>query len=117
MYSYISYNMSSPQDKSYFNYLTEGISGNQWGYGIRRVTLKADPNAPEFVTRVPYTYTSSGFKSQEGNWFVSMRMNVDQHSPQKMQPMNQDSHIHQLWGKMMLEFAQEYANKSNQISH
>ena len=132
MYSYIIHNIlsrnmsspnmskdSTPQDKSYVNFLKEGINGNQWGYGIRRVKLNADPNAPEFVTRVPYTYTSSGFKNQEGNWFVCLRMNVDQHSPQKMQPMNQHSHIHQLWGEMMLEFAQEYADKhkNNQISH
>ena len=111
----------SSQDKSYFNFLTEGITGNQWGYGIRRVTLKSNPDAPELVNKVPYTYTSSGFKSQEGNWFVGVRMNVDQCSPQKMRPFNQYSNIHQLWGEMMLEFAQEfaqeYAHKNNQISY
>jgi hypothetical protein len=120
MYSYInSKAMSSPQDRSYFNFLTEGITGKQWGYGIRRVKLTADPNAPEFVRKVPYTFTSSGFKDQEGNWFACLRMNVDQHSRKKMRPMNQDSLIHQLWGEMMLEFAQEYADKhkNNQISH
>lgn len=112
-------NMSSPQDKSYFNFLTEGITGKQWGYGIRRVKLTADPNAPEFVRKVPYAFTTSGFKDQEGNWFACLRMNVDQHTPKKMRPMNQHSHIHQLWGEMMLEFAQEYAekHKNNQISH
>ena len=105
---------STPQGKSYFNYLTEGITGNKWGYGIRRVKLTADPNAPEFLRQVPYTYTSAGFKDQEDNWFVCLRMNVDQHSPQKMRPMNQHSNIHQSWGEMMLEFAQEYADKYKQ---
>ena len=110
-------NMSIPQDKSCFNYLTEGIVAKEWGYGIRRVKLTVNPNAPEFVTKIPYTFTSSGFKDQEGNWFVCLRMNVDQHTPKKMRPMNQHSHIHQLWGEMMLEFAQEYAHKNNQLSH
>jgi len=105
---------STPQDKSYFNYLTEGITGDKWGYGIRRIKLTADPNAPDFLRQVPYTYTSSGFKDQEGNWFVCLRMNVDQHSPQKRQPMNQHSGINQSWGEMMLEFAQEYADKHKQ---
>jgi len=109
--------MSTTPDKSNFNFLTEGIADNEWGYGIRRVKLNADPNSPEFVIKVPYTFTSSGFKDQEGNWFVCLRMNVDQHSKKKMRPMNQDSHMHQLWGEMMLEFSEEYAQKNNQTIH
>ena len=119
MYYINSKAMSMPQGKSCFTYLTEGIVAKEWGYGIRRVKLTVNPNAPEFVTKIPYTFTSSGFKDQEGNWFVCLRMNVDQHTQKKMRPMNQHSNINQLWGEMMLEFALEYADKykSNQISH
>jgi len=99
------------QDNTTFNYLMEGVSNEEWGYGIRRITIKANTNAPEFVKCIPYTFTSAGFKSQEGNWFVCLRMNVDQYSPQKMRPMSQTAQFQQLWGAMMLEFAQEYADK------
>ena len=120
MYSYInSEAMSIPPNTSCFSFLTERIVDKEWGYGIRRVKLTVNPNAPEFVTKIPYTFISSGFRDQEGNWFACLRMNVDQHTPKKMRPMNQHSPIHQLWGEMMLEFAQEYAekHKNNQISH
>jgi hypothetical protein len=119
MYYINSKAMSMPQGKSCFTYLTEGIVAKEWGYGIRRVKLTVNPNAPEFVTKIPYTFTSSGFKDQEDNWFVCLRMNVDQHTQKKMRPMNQHSNINQLWGEMMLEFALEYAekHKNNQISH
>jgi len=97
--------------KQIYNQLTDGIASNVWGYGMRRIKLTADPNVPEFVTRVPYTFTTFGFKNQAGEWFVCVRMNIDQHSPQKMRPMNPESDIYQLWGEMMLEFADEYARK------
>ena len=93
-----------------YQQLTEGIDGARWGYGIRRIKLNADPKAIEFVRQVPYTFTSSGFKSQDGKWFLCVRMNVEQCSSQKMRPMEAESNMHQLWGEMMLEFAEEYAS-------
>ena len=39
--------------KQIYNQLTDGIASNVWGYGMRRIKLTADPNVPEFVTRVP----------------------------------------------------------------
>jgi len=99
--------------KQLYNQLTDGLSDKEWGYGLRRIKLAVEP-AVNFLARVPYTFTSSGFKSQDGEWFVCVRMNVDQHSPQKMRPMNAREDIYQLWGEMMLEFADEYAAKHNQ---
>jgi len=97
---------------SYFNYLTEGVEQHQWGYGIHRTTLNADPHSNTFAIRVPYTFTSAGYKDEMGGWFACLHMNADLDSPQKRRPMNKSSNMKQLWFEMMVEFADEYARKN-----
>jgi len=88
----------------YKSYLKDGV-GKMWGYGIHRVSVKAND---QYIHKIPYTFTASGFKNHSGVWFTCLRMNVDQCSPQKMRNMDNDIDIHQLWGEMMLEFSDEY---------
>jgi hypothetical protein len=98
---------------SYYKHLTEGVGQYQWGYGIRRTVIKADPKEPEFITKVPYAFTSAGYKDNNGDWFVCLRMNVDQDMPQKRRPMNNNTDMRKTWFEMMHEFAHEYALKNS----
>ena len=65
------------------------LKGGSWRVingdtAFSRVKLTVNPNAPEFVTKRYLTHLLVlGFKDQEGNWFVCLRMNVDQYSPKK----------------------------------
>ena len=90
-----------------FTLLTEGVAENEWGYGIRRLTITS-----KLKHKIPYTFTSYGFKDKYNKWNLCLRMNVDQVSPQKSVPMEKSTNLHQEWDKMMEEFAIEYAKKS-----
>ena len=90
-----------------FSLLTEGVDENQWGYGIRRVTVTS-----KLKHKIPYTFTSCGFKNQNKQWFLCLRMNVDQVSPQKSIPMDISTNFYLEWDKMMEEFVNEYAKNS-----
>jgi hypothetical protein len=90
-----------------FSFLIEGINENGWGYGIRRITVRS-----KLKHKIPYTFTSSGFKNQKKQWFLCLRMNVDQVSPQKSVPMDSSTDFHLEWDKMMEEFVNEYAKNS-----
>lgn len=100
---------------TYFKYLTEGVGQHQWGYGIHRTVVNADPNSTEFITKVPYTFISAGYKDARGDWFVCLRMNVDIDTPQKRRPMTNKTNMQYTWCEMMHEFAQEYATKHSQV--
>jgi hypothetical protein len=92
-----------------YDFLTEGVSDKQWGYGLRRMSVTADKNTPEFYHQSPYSFTSMGHKDQGNQWQVCLRMNVEQDIPLKMRPMDKDTNIRGLWCEMMIEFGKEYA--------
>jgi hypothetical protein len=97
----------SSSNKQMFEYLTEGINENGWGYASHRLTVTS-----KLKHKIPYTFTSCGFKDNNNKWYLCLRMNVDQVSPQKSVPMEESTNFHQEWDKMMEEFAIEYAKKS-----
>lgn len=90
-----------------FALFTEGVAENEWGYGIKRVSVTS-----KLKHKIPYTFTSCGFKDKDNKWYLCLRMNVDQVSPQKSVPMESSTNFHQELDKMMEEFAIEYAKKS-----
>ncbi len=92
--------------------LMEGLDDDQWGYGIRRISVTIDPTVDiGGYHAIPYTFTSLGYKDANGKWFVGLRMNVDQHSPLKMRPMDGNTELTSAWGEMMKEFVMEYVAK------
>ena len=85
--------------------LMEGLDGNRWGYGLRRISVTVNPDVDVgFHHQVPYTFTSLGYKDQNGKWYVGLRMNIDQVSPLKMRPMNANTDLTNAWAEMMREF-------------
>ena len=90
-----------------FSLLTGGMNENGWGYGVGRIKV-----ASKLKHKIPYTFTSCGFKNQNKQWFLCLRMNVDQPSPQKTVQMDISTNLYLEWDKMMEEFANEYAKKS-----
>ena len=95
--------------------LMEGLDDNQWGYGIRRISVTVDKNVDRaFHHQIPYTCTSLGYKDEDGKWFVGLRMNVDQVSPLKLRSMNANTNLTDAWAEMMQEFVTEYACKHKQ---
>ena len=92
--------------------LMEGLDDDQWGYGIRRISVTIDPTVDiGGYHAIPYTFTSLGYKDANGKWFVGLRMNVDQHSPLKMRPMDGNTELTIAWAEMMKEFVMEYVAK------
>ena len=95
--------------------LMEGLDENQWGYGLRRISVTVNPDVDiGFHHQVPYTFTSLGYKNEKGNWYVGLRMNIDQVSPLKMRPMNANTDLTSAWAEMMKEFVKEYVAKHKQ---
>ena len=95
--------------------LMEGLAENQWAYGIRRISVTVDKKIDcAFHHQIPYTFTSLGYKDQNGKWYVGLRMNIDQVSPLKLRPMNADTNLTDAWAEMMREFVREYVNKHKQ---
>ena len=53
--------------------LMEGRDGNRWGYGLRRISVTVNPDVDVgFHHQVPYTFTSLGYKDQNGKWYVGL---------------------------------------------
>lgn len=96
---------------NWFSFIQEGIENNTWGYGFRRITIKH-----EIPQEIPYTFTASGFKDANGNWWLCLRMNVDQHSPEKKLPFPPSYQLtnqsfQENCACMMNAFVKEYAKK------
>tara|TARA_B100001287_G_C22467701_1_gene428091 strand:+ start:246 stop:614 length:369 start_codon:yes stop_codon:yes gene_type:complete len=92
--------------------LMDGLDENQWGYGIKRISVTVNPDVDiGFHHKIPYTFTSLGYKNEKGKWFVGLRMNVDQSSPLKMRPMNANTDLTNAWAEMMQEFVNEFVDK------
>jgi len=105
-------NMRTIVSKDTFNsQILEGLSGDIWGYGTRRIQVVAPDN--QRYTHCPYTFTSMGFKSREGEIYICLRMNIDQNSPLKKRRLLSTSDCYLLCGEMMGEFATEFAKKIN----
>ncbi len=82
-----------------------GKDATKWGYGMKRIWVEI----PESMKNaIPFTFTSMGFKSEQGEYFVGLRMNVDQRSPIKFRKYTQHSNIVRSWCEMLKEFFKEY---------
>jgi|TARA_B110000495_G_C22881192_1_gene513917 hypothetical protein len=99
-----------------FTFIQEGIEPGTWGYGIRRVTIKH-----EIPQKIPYTFTSAGFKDKNGNWWTCLRMNVDQHIPEKKHPFPIEQRTNDAFKEscsyMMDAFVEEYIQKHQKHQH
>ena len=105
--------MDKLSSKETFNSrILEGLTGNMWGYGTRRIQVVAPDN--QRYVYCPYSFTSMGFKNREGEIYVCLRMNIDQYSPLKKRRLLPTSDGYLLCGEMMTEFAMEYAKKNKQ---
>ena len=55
--------------------LFQGFSPGNWGYGFKRISVEL-PQAMR--NSIPHSFTSVGFKSEKGEYYIGLRMNVDQ---------------------------------------
>jgi hypothetical protein len=104
--------MSQTNSTNWFTFIQEGIEKETWGYGFRRITIKH-----EILQKIPYTFTSAGFKDKNGNWWVCLRMNVD-HIPEKKLPFPlqcTNEAFQQSCCYMMNAFVDEYAHQIKSI--
>ena len=106
-------NTTSNSNSQLMKTLMEGLGENQWGYGFRRISVTVNPDVG-FHHQIPYTFTSLGYKDEQGKWFVGLRMNVDQVSPLKLRPMNMNTELKTAWADMMSEFVREYVMNNKQ---
>lgn len=104
----------NPQTSILHSMLKEGVSENEWGYSLKRIALSLNKSDP-MRHKIPYTFTTYGFKDKNKNWFVILRMNVDQLSPTKQRPFDDKSDIQSLWKDMMHEFVNEFVEKEKQM--
>ena len=102
-------------NSQYMKILKEGVDDNQWGYGIKRISVTVNKDVDVgFHHKIPYTFTSLGYKAADGKWYVGLRMNVDQNSPLKLRPMNANTELSAVWVEMMHEFMKESVMKHKQ---
>ena len=88
------------------NLLTEGLENkDSWGYGFRRISVKPS-NLPDF----PYTFTALGYKDQDGQMYLGMRINIDQYSPLELHKWDHDMDIRSAWTDMLGKLYQKFFN-------
>ena len=94
-----------------YDLLRVGVDKNDWGYSTKSIAVSLNKSDP-MCNKIPYTFTTYGFKNQKNQWYVILKMNVDQISPIKKQPFNETTDIHSLLNEMMHEFIHEYINQT-----
>jgi len=85
--------------------LFQGLQPGQWGYGFKRIAVKLPHEMKE---NMPYTFTSLGFKSEKGDYFIGLRMNVDQGSPITFRYCSESTDVIQAWVDMLQEYIRDY---------
>lgn len=95
---------------NYSSFLQEGLEDKKsWGYGFRRLNVKAS-DADKMIC--PYVFTGFGYKEQNGNLFLGLRMNVDQISPVKFVKWNGDNNVMEKFGTMMGQLVENFIKKN-----
>ena len=90
----------------YKEILTEGICKG-WGFGRKRIRV----TSPDKL-KCPYSFTGLGYKNKDGQLFLGLRMNVDQHSPLKLKEWTNDLDVELAWGYMVTEFVDEFVQRA-----
>ena len=90
--------------------LFQGLSPGKWGYGFKRISVGLPPEIKK-LQKMQYTFTSVGFKSEKGEYFIGLRMNVDQRSPIKFRKCVESTNVIQSWVEMLQEYIQDYKMK------
>ena len=57
---------------------------------------------------IPYSFTSVGFKSEKGEYYIGLRMNVDQGSPIKFRKCIESTNVIESWVEMLQEYIRDY---------
>ena len=86
--------------------LFQGLSPGKWGYGFKRISVGLPPEIKK-LQKMQYTFTSVGFKSEKGEYFIGLRMNVDQRSPIKFRKCVESTNVIQSWVEMLQEYIQD----------
>ena len=94
--------------------LFQGLSPGKWGYGFKRISVEL-PQEIKKMQKMQYTFTSVGFKSEKGEYFIGLRMNVDQRSPIKFRKCVESTNVIQSWVEMLQEYIQDYKIKFNSV--
>ncbi len=92
-------------NKELQNTLFQGLQPGHWGYGFKRIAVKLPHEMKE---NMPYAFTSVGFKSEKGEYFIGLRMNVDQGSPIKFRKCIDSTDVIQAWVDMLQEYIRDY---------
>jgi len=85
--------------------LFQGFSPGNWGYGFKRISVEL-PQAMR--NSIPYSFTSVGFKSEKGEYYIGLRMNVDQGSPIKFRKCIESTNVIESWVEMLQEYIRDY---------
>ena len=92
--------------------LFTGLGPGSWGYGFKRVAVEI----PESIRQGnPFTFTSVGFKNETNDYFIGLRMHVDQNSPIKFRKCLANTSVTDAWVSMLYEFFRE--NNINYNTH
>ena len=92
--------------------LFTGLDSGRWGYGFKRVAVEI----PDSIRKDnPFTFTSVGFKNEKNNYFIGLRMHVDQNSPIKFRKCLGNTNVIDAWVSMLYEFLKE--NNLNYDAH
>ena len=92
--------------------LFTGLGPGNWGYGFKRVAVEI----PESIRKGnPFTFTSVGFKNETNDYFIGLRMHVDQNSPIKFRKCMENTSVTDAWVSMLYEFFRE--NNINYNTH
>ena len=85
--------------------LFTGLGPGSWGYGFKRVAVEI----PDSIRNGnPFTFTSVGFKNEAEDYFIGLRMHVDQNSPIKFRKCLDNTSVTEAWVSMLYEFFKEH---------
>ena len=89
-----------------------GLESERWGYGFKRVAVEIPTSIRKGNS---FTFTSMGFKNEKNNYFIGLRMHIDQNSPIKFRKCLANTNVIDAWVSMLYEFFRE--NNINYDAH
>lgn len=83
--------------------LFQGISPGYWGFGLKRIILEIPSNTQN---EIAFAFTSVGFKSEEKDFYIGLRMQKDPYSI-KFRICDESTDVKEAWRSMLEEFLKE----------
>ena len=81
-----------------------GLEPGRWGYGFKRVAVEIPASIHKGNS---FTFTSMGFKNEKNNYFIGLRMHIDQNNSIKFRKCLENTNVIDSWISMLYEFFKE----------